>query len=227
MRVLVFDTETSGLPAMRGLIPNMGNLDYFPHIMQFSFIVCNVRTGYIAHSSDSIIKIPENIKVSPKSIELHGVTREISLERGIDVMVAIEEFLKYAKTCSYIVAHNMEFDWNMILVEIMRTFTSNSSSNKNLYLQYIDEFYKLKSKLYCTMQESVELCNIQTVNSYTGETFTKYPTLCELYETLFNTCRNKEKLHNSLYDVLICLKCFCKMKGYNLILDETFEKFLQ
>ena len=216
MRVLVFDTETSGLPAMRGLVPNMGNLDYFPRIMQFSFVVYNARTGNIIRCADNIVKIPEHVKINLKSIELHGITREMSLERGIDAMTAIQEFMEYAKSCSYIVAHNLEFDWNMILVEMMRMSKSNA----------IEDFYKLKNKKFCTMQESVDLCNIQKICNRTKESYTKYPTLSELYETLFGKSPNQEKLHNSLYDVLICLKCFCKLKGYKLFLDEHFEKLL-
>ena len=58
------------------------------------------------------------------------------------------------------------------------------------------------------MQESVELCNIKALTK-TGKEYVKFPSLSELHKHLFNVV--PKKLHNSLNDVLICLRCFYKM----------------
>jgi hypothetical protein len=57
------------------------------------------------------------------------------------------------------------------------------------------------------MKMSKELCNIERVNS--RGPYIKFPTLCELYEKLFHT--KPENLHNSMMDVLVCLRCYLKM----------------
>ena len=62
--------------------------------------------------------------------------------------------------------------------------------------------------LYCTMRNGIELCNIEKKNDE-GEIYKKFPTLLELHYKLFNVIPNN--LHNSLIDILICLRCFYKM----------------
>ena len=79
---------------------------------------------------------------------------------------------------------------------------------------------KTSKKLCCTMQESVDVCNIKAI-SKDGKEFVKFPTLSELHRHLFNII--PKKLHNSLNDVLICLRCFYKMH-YDVDLAATNEQ---
>ena len=57
MRVLVFDTETTGLPETKILNPDTLNL--WPHIVQFSFVIYDTSVNDIVESSDSIVKVSE------------------------------------------------------------------------------------------------------------------------------------------------------------------------
>jgi len=63
--------------------------------------------------------------------------------------------------------------------------------------------------IYCTMQESIDLCNIIAHNS--RGPYVKYPKLVELYVKLFGMLP-KESLHNSLNDVIVTLRCFLKLR---------------
>jgi hypothetical protein len=71
----------------------------------------------------------------------------------------------------------------------------------------INSILNIKNK-YCTMKESIELCNIERENKR-GK-YLKYPTLSELHNKLFGVI--PKNLHNSLNDVLISLRCFLKLK---------------
>jgi hypothetical protein len=59
------------------------------------------------------------------------------------------------------------------------------------------------------MFHSIELCGIKKVDKY-GKEYNKFPKLMELYFSLFDSLPNN--LHNSLNDVLICLRCFGILK---------------
>ena len=53
MRVLVFDTETTGLP--KSNIINNTTLNLWPHIVQFSYIVFDTETNSIVSPSATLI----------------------------------------------------------------------------------------------------------------------------------------------------------------------------
>ena len=62
---------------------------------------------------------------------------------------------------------------------------------------------------YCTMKNSIELCKIEAI-SKNGDKYFKYPKLSELYVELFK--KEPKNTHNALIDILICMRCFCKME---------------
>jgi hypothetical protein len=78
------------------------------------------------------------------------------------------------------------------------------------------------------MQESIDLCAIEATNRR-GK-YIKFPKLSELHYKLFNYI--PENLHNSLNDVLVCLRCYCKLHNKIDILDKSivlkyiYEKLL-
>ena len=79
MRIIVIDTETTGLPTTRGnVINDVEELKKWPYIIQLSFIVFDTNKNKICHEHDFIISIPDNVKISSRSIELHGISRKIS-----------------------------------------------------------------------------------------------------------------------------------------------------
>jgi DNA polymerase III epsilon subunit-like protein len=137
------------------------------------------------------------------------------------------------------VAHNLEFDLNMLKVECMRKIIAIESEHINSgigvkqivtrskqrkyetehnWYQFLN-LLKTKTNFYCTMQESIELCNIKKTNLL-GE-YLKFPKLSELHETLFKS--SPKNLHNSLNDILICLRCFYKLRLNEDLLKKNME----
>jgi len=64
-------------------------------------------------------------------------------------------------------------------------------------------------KEYCTMMNAIELCQIEATGR-NGKTYYKYPKLHELHQYLFDVMPNGT--HDSMGDVLICLRCYGVMK---------------
>jgi DNA polymerase-3 subunit epsilon len=206
MRVLVFDTETTGL-APKGQSPSYSNVDKFPHIVQFSYIFYDTETMEIVQKNDNVIKIPLHIVIGEESTKIHGITNEISRTSGIDIQTVLSEFMCLFSIADLVVAHNLEFDKNMLIVELLRL----PQTEANLFSIGLISSHK---KYYCTMQEGMYLCNIKKtyVTFVTKETkeYIKFPSLFELYKHLFN--EEPVNLHNSFNDIVACLRCFHKIK---------------
>ena len=74
MKIIVFDTETSGLPSTRLVNPTV--ITSWPHILQFSYIVYDLDNHKLIKSFDTLVKINEHVTIDPKSIEIHGIQKE-------------------------------------------------------------------------------------------------------------------------------------------------------
>ena len=204
MIIAIFDTETTGLPKFKEI--NMKELDSWPYIVQFSYILFNTETYEIIKIVDSVVKLENPTEITEENSKIHGITNEISRTKGTNIDIILKKFFKNIQNVDLIVAHNMSFDLNMIKVELLRLFKKNEENDTYSKLLSDLENYK---KYYCTMQESIDLCNITVQNKF-NTSYVKFPKLVELYEKLFN--KTPKNLHNSLNDVLVTLKCFMKLK---------------
>ena len=196
MKVLVFDTETTGLPVARNA--SITEVDNWPHIIQLSFILYESDDVSIILCEDHIIKLDKSIHISEESIRIHGITRSQSIRKGIPILEAMDRFNNALKMADCVVGHNILFDKNMIMVECNRLFIPQYFTNQN----------GVSIKEYCTMMNSINLCAIKKTNKY-GMTYFKYPKLQELHEKLFGNIPNGT--HDSMGDVLICLRCYVMM----------------
>jgi hypothetical protein len=98
----------------------------------------------------------------------------------------------------------------MICVELLRIiylkqYTEDHISAYKSDLQFLTNF----ENIYCTMQETIDLCAIKVKDKF-GREYNKFPKLIELHEKLFETTPNG--LHNSLVDIFITLRCFIYLK---------------
>ena len=215
MIIAIFDTETTGLPKFKEI--NMKELDSWPYIVQFSYILFNTETYEIIKIVDSVVKLKNPTEITEENSNIHGITNEISKIKGVNIDIILKKFFKNIQNVDLIVAHNMSFDLNMIKVELLRLIKKNEENDTYSKLLSDLENYK---KYYCTMQESIDLCNIIVQNKY-NTNYVKFPKLVELYEKLFE--KTPKNLHNSLNDVLVTLKCFMKLKFNVDICDYSKE----
>lgn len=213
MRVLVFDTETTGL-LPSGYPCNQSTVSKFPHIVQLSYLVYDTETHKIVHEQDDIIMVTKGVEIPDECTAIHGISKQLSKNRGIHIESALEILSLYVKQCQCIVAHNIDFDLTMIDVECMRTNINYPFTQDKIY--------------YCTMNKSKALCNI--VNKYRNvgpngqvrmETYVKKPKLEELHLHLFK--RSPKGLHDSMVDVRVCFRCFLKLV-YDKVYDFSTSK---
>ena len=212
MKIAIFDTETTGLPKSK--IINDESLALWPHIVQFSYIIYDTELKKIVKTVDLVIRIPENINISDEVSDIHGITNFISQTSKYKIEDALLEFsndyLNYGM--DLIVGHNLSFDINMLKVELMREINNrNHLYDKRMLSQFLENLNDMNPEspespnLYCTMQKTIALCNLKAISRY-GKEYVKFPKLNELHMKLFNS--SPRNLHNSLNDVLICLRCY-------------------
>jgi len=239
MKIIVFDTETTGLPRKVIKAPTSTSIPtkttvneedggstlysvasetetLWPHIVQFSYIIYDTTINEILKVSDNIIKLPTDVVIPQECINIHGITNEMSAKRGIEIDIVLSKFMRDVQLVDKVIAHNMNFDFNMIKAEVHRVmnhtythFTRRAVEMIERYKGYLYILANLKEKLYCTMRNSISLCNIQ-MTTKTGRTFTKFPKLVELHQKLFEIA--PKKLHNSLNDVVVCLRCYYQLE---------------
>jgi DNA polymerase III epsilon subunit-like protein len=213
MLIMIFDTETTGLPKTKFINP--GNLDLWPHIVQLSYVLLDAEEKRIEKVQDNIISVRSGILIPEESSKIHGITQTMSLEQGIPIEYALEQFIDDFNKVSEIVGHNIEFDVNIVLVEAMRVLQQLNAEalpykkpgQADKIRVFLDDFKKAKQ--FCTMKNSIDLCAIKKT-SRDGKEYNKFPRLEELHKHLFGTVPSH--LHNSLVDVFVCMHCYWKIR---------------
>lgn len=186
MKLLVFDTETTGI--IPKIIPHISKC---PHILQFSYIIYDLDKYKILEEYNRIIHISKDIEISSDSISIHGINKEKTNKSRTNIINCLINFDKKIKNCDIVVGHNIDFDLKMVNIECYRNNMS--------------PIFNENQSILCTMKEGIELCKIEAVNSK-GSYF-KWPKLIELHEKLFKS--RPSNLHDAYNDILICLRCAC------------------
>lgn len=192
MKLLIFDTETTGLPKSR--LPAVRQSNNWPHIVSISWVILDSETNKIEKKQNFIVK-PIMWKIPEESIKVHGITNESAMHNGYELYYVIGQFLR--EEYDGLVAHNLEFDLNVLYNAILWDL--------DLQLKPFDK------RMYCTMELSRNICNLP------GKFYSpKNPKLSELYEYVFKRPPNQDSLHNSMYDVYILTDIICECEPLRL-----------
>lgn len=207
MKVLIFDTETTGLPDFKNPIIHTPRwYTVYPDIVQISWILYDDETNKLHDMKDFIVNIGRDIP--EESSKIHGITTERMMKEGVpfqDILGYINDALH---NCEYVVCHNLDFDKKTLIANMKK-------------MGCINIFDVLRVKEFCTMKNSIDICKIKKYNYRTGMLENKWPRLNELHRYYFGSI--PKNLHNSMNDVLVTLRCFHKMTKQVDIMDVSQE----
>jgi DNA polymerase-3 subunit alpha len=183
MRVIVFDTETTGLPKLNNVSAKKMQ-DNWPHIVSISWMV--LENDVPIHARSYIVK-PHGWTITAESVMIHGITHEQAVKEGRELQFVIDEFI--CEAYDLLLAHNLYFDENVLVNAIYWDL-----GRKN--------FLEFPERKRCTMRLSSDICKIPSLyhNGY------KQPKLSELYKFVFGKDPIMKNLHNSMYDVEVLVK---------------------
>jgi len=219
MKILVIDTETTGLPENGASIYDK---EKWPYIIQLSYILYDFSSNTVS-IKDNYVKIDNEIEIPIGSYEKHKLTHEILNEKGLNIVPVLREFNELLYTCDLVIGHNISFDKRMVFVECLR------NNLPQYFTRFIGSVKTCKPE-YCTMKNTKEYCNIVRL-SKTNKTYLKNPSLIELYKKVFPDAIIPADMHNSLVDILITLRCYVKIEHdlditeKNELIRELFIKY--
>jgi len=180
---LTFDSETTGLP--KNFKAPISDSENWPRLVQLAWQI-NDKEGKLINNKSFLIK-PDNFTIPYNSEKIHGISTQIALEKGIELIIALKDFKEDLKKCKYIIGHNINFDKNILGAEFYRKNIESNLLNKiSIDTGHI-------SKQYCNLKGGL------------GGGL-KMPKLIELYEILFG--KKFSDAHDASYDVNATAKSF-------------------
>lgn len=196
--ILFIDTETTGKPKNWNL--PYSATDHWPSAIQLAWVLSD-ENGIEVKRESFFIDV-EDLKISPKSIRVHGITKEFlkknAEERGFVLNRLTKDILEYRPL---IIGHFTEFDIHTLSCDYFRAGMENP-------------FYQ--SQFYCTMLKSED---------YVLNPEIKYLRLPQLYEFLFDL--KMENSHNAIVDAEITNRCFFEIQRRGEITEEDLQSVHQ
>ena len=145
MKVLVFDTETTGV-VPKAYLP----IDKMPYIVQLGFMLYDTNSNEIITNFNEIIKIPQHVVIPEEASNVHRIYKKDCEEKGIDIKNAIKQFKTAYSQADLVIAHNIIFDNRMVMIECERLGM---------------ECFLLEEISFCTMKNSTNITKIIGIGS--------------------------------------------------------------
>jgi len=166
-RTVIFDTETTGLPTMRR-ISAMDLKDNWPDLVSICWRTFVNEVEVAKHYY--VIK-PMGWVIPEEASKIHGITNEVASE-GHDMKEVLSLFRKDIVDADRIVAHNLDFDKNVILNALLWR------------LEMPVTFWPDRAD-FCTGDATVDILKLPSKFPKKGDLY-KFPSLNELYQATFN-----------------------------------------
>lgn len=186
---LVFDCETTGLPRIRHFSPEV--VEEWPRLVQIAWARYD-RKGAPGDARCHIVR-PEGFRIPADATRIHGITDARARREGRDLAEVLDEFLEAATVPgTTLVAHNFDYDRNVVAGEIIR-------SRKPLAF--------LEIAGICTMKSTTDLVRLPRPGGGFGY---KWPTLEELHTWVFGF--SYEGAHDAANDIDACARSFFRLR---------------
>lgn len=190
--ILVYDTETNGKP-VKWNAP-MTQVNNWPRITELAWQIYT-PAGELLNEHTALTK-PDGWTIPKEQFFIdQGMSTERSMEEGVPIAELLDLFLNDMNISAIIVAHNINFDKNVLGAELIRAKLKPVHNNFNWM---------------CTMLASTAYCRLPgQYGKY------KWPSLTELHTKLFN--EPFDGAHTALSDVIPCAKSFFKLVELGVI----------
>lgn len=167
------------------------------------------------------LRYPEGFSEIPTT-HIHGISLQDALTKGMPFGLILSNLGLAISLleADYIVAHNVGFDYHVLMNELYRIVSNNEppiynslliKEKANLCIEHLTDLYN-NNRVICTGQLSTNICKIEfpTKNIYLGSKKNyKMPKLSELYNYYYGC--DFENAHSAEGDVKALLECLVKM----------------
>jgi DNA polymerase III epsilon subunit-like protein len=156
--LLVFDTETTGLP--RDFRASYKDTKNWPRLVSIAWAFMD-GLGNQTGSRAYIVK-PEGFVIPDDAVRVHGITTERAMQVGVPLAYALQDFAQCLDWAQVVIAHNMDFDQAITQCEAVRL---------GMDLPFGD------TACFCTMKSMTDVCCIPFADGRGN----KWPTLAEAH----------------------------------------------
>ena len=191
--ILVFDTETTGLP--KNWSAPTSDAENWPRMIQLAWQHYTPEGKKIAEHN-YLIK-PEGFEIPEAMLAINGITTERALKEGVSIDYALKMFGMSMLISKTMVAHNISFDEKIVGAEFLR-----NGMDKHHDILF-------ETERVCTMHGSTKFCALP------GPRGMKWPKLQELHVKLFE--KEFEGAHDAMADVEALSRCYFKLKELGVI----------
>ncbi|MBI5443784.1 MAG: 3'-5' exonuclease [Deltaproteobacteria bacterium] len=190
---LVFlDTETTGLPKVRGASPFAPRL--WPRLVQVGWAL--YTTGGELISEEAYVIRPEGFRIPRSVSRIHGITDRRAREEGRPLAEALDRLTEASRTGGTWISHNASFDRGVLIAEMVRSGRSRPEIERVLPAR----------RWICTVKAAERLTD-------TGRT--PRLGLADLHLRLFG--ERPAEGHSALADVRTCARCFFRMREMGVV----------
>jgi DNA polymerase-3 subunit alpha len=216
MRVLLFDTETNGLPKSWNASPY--NTNNWPVILTLAWQRWDIPSGGAAvfvGKGDYLLAPRADIVWDSEAEKIHKITQARATTYGRPAAEVLPEFVNIVRSVDLIVAHNMAFDKTVLLCEMIRI-------NSSLIMDWWPRFE------YCTCEGTKALCALPPATSKPVRPSDPYkkPKLVELYRCLFPGSPADFPFHSAAGDVECMTQCFLELLRRRHVPLDLWERSL-
>jgi DNA polymerase III epsilon subunit-like protein len=193
MKILFFDTETTGL------FPKYwteNDLKYCPRLIQLGFSAYDNRNQIAEFGT--IVLPHTSFEVEEGAFKAHGISKAKVLSEGASLTQVLLDFEKWVNWADMVICHNTDFDFPLVGCEFLRLKLPDPLSSR---------------KQFCTMKHSTDIVRIPSMYPRYGKY--KYPTLQELHKYLFR--EGFSGAHDAISDIRATVRCYFEMLDRGLI----------
>lgn len=163
MKILFFDTETTGLPIWKEPSDHPGQ----PHVVDISCELWNAQSETMIERFDAIVNI--GVPIPPEMTAIHGITDAMAAD-GMAPADVLAAFLGLVKQAEIIAGHNVSFD-----IRMMRIMAARLTGEK----------WEPMQPTFCTMRKSTNLVKALKPSAKRPDDW-KWPNLTETVRHFFD-----------------------------------------
>ena len=154
---VVFDTETTD--KIHYVEDESGKKKaIMPRVIQLGYIYYDTSDPLKTKIFDKLIDIDDSIEISEGAAKVHGISKmkiqQTSPGKKLTMEKALEQFIDDIENCDHVVAHNVDFDKNVLLHELEQL------ENEELKTRGLALFntFTGKKQWTCTMKDNIKVC---------------------------------------------------------------------
>lgn len=188
---LVFDVETTGLPAYtNGRLYPYRRSSKYPRLVSVAWVVLRRDAGRLESSEHWVIR-PKGFTIENEHV--HGISAAAAARDGVPLRRVVARLLacldRLGGDLDELVAHNMSFDINVLLAELHRR-------------GHEEAVRRLRGlRLVCTMRTGAALLDLPR--------WPRLPALCDRLDVAFEGAQ-----HDALADARACARCYLRLGGH-------------